>query len=357
MKCLIVDTVPLGPGGITTVIMNYYSVMIRSGLDVDIVVVDKELQEKHSRVFNENGTHVYYFTRKTNRKKYFWDIFCLCRKEHYDVIHVHGNSGTMLIDLLPAHLAGVDKRIAHCHNVEHGHRILNKIINPIFRTQVTMALACSDEAGEWLFGREKYTVLNNAIAVTDFKYNPQVRKRIRQELGYGIKDTVLVHAGYFNAQKNQSFLIELMKRNRDKNLKLLFIGDGRMRKSIEDSTTDDRIYFLGTTDAVEDYLQAADCFVFPSKWEGLGIAALEAQASGLPCIVSAYVPKLVNMSGKVQFYDLNDTLSWDDAVKRIKPESDYQRESCSEANIEKMTLKGYNIRNEGQRLVQIYTNL
>ena len=75
MKCLIVDTVPLGPGGITTVIMNYYSVMIRSGLDVDIVVVDKELHEKHSRVFNENGTHVYYFTRKTNRKKYFWDIF------------------------------------------------------------------------------------------------------------------------------------------------------------------------------------------------------------------------------------------------------------------------------------------
>ena len=152
-------------------------------------------------------------------------------------------------------------------------------------------------------------------------------------------------------------MIELIKSNRDKNLKLLFIGDGRMRKSIEDSTTDDRIYFLGTTDAVEDYLQAADCFVFPSKWEGLGIAALEAQASGLPCIVSAYVPKLVNMSGKVQFYDLNDTLSWDDAVKRIKPESDYQRESCSEANIEKMTLKGYNIRNEGQRLVQIYTNL
>ena len=356
MKCLIVDTVPFGPGGITTVIMNYYLELVQSGLKVDLVVVDKEMPKRYKKVFDANGTHVYSLTRKTNMRKYFFDLFRICKENRYNVIHVHGNSGTMLIDLIPARLGKVNKRIAHCHNVEHGHKMLNKIINPFFRAQVTRALACSNEAGEWLFGKDRFTILNNAIVLEDFTYNPGVREQIRQELKFEEKDIVLIHVGYFNEQKNQQFLIELMKRNKEKRLKLLFIGDGRTRKNIENLTEDRRIYFLGATDRVRDYLQAADCFMFPSKWEGLGIAALEAQASGLPCIVSTYVPKSVDMSGKVQFYDLDDILSWDTAVKKMLPISDTKRAIYSAENIKKMTLRGYNIKKEGARLVEIYKN-
>ena len=206
MKVLIVNTTPFGPGGITTVILSYYKNM-NSDMDFDFVAINDKMPEMYANVFKTGGSNVYCLHRKKNIFTYILGLYKLCKKNKYDVIHVHGNSGTMIIEMLIAYMCDVPKRIAHCHNVEHGHRILNRILNPIFRKQYSVALACSQNAGIWLFGENKFTVLKNAILLNDYKFNISIRDKARKELGIESEDIVIGHVGYFNEQKNQRYIV------------------------------------------------------------------------------------------------------------------------------------------------------
>ena len=335
MKVLIVNTTPFGPGGITTVILSYYKNMkTNSDVSFDIVAINDEMPEMYANVFNKGLSKVFCLPRRKNVPAYIKGLYRLCKKNHYDVIHVHGNSGTMAAEMSVACLCGIPKRIAHCHTTPD-------------------AYACSNDAGEWIF-KKNFKILKNAIDLKVFKFNSNFRKEIREK--YKIADDVILlgHVGYFNDSKNQKYIVDLLKKIKNENLKVLFIGDGKNRKYIENACDDPRIIFCGSNNEVYKYISAMDLFVFPSIYEGLGVALIEAQASGLECLVSTAVPEEVNVAGNIAYLSLENSDEWKKYIMNFKPLSNEMRIEKSLNNINILTNNGYEIKTEAKKLYNIY---
>jgi glycosyltransferase involved in cell wall biosynthesis len=287
-------------GGAETMIMNYYRSIDRSKVQFDFVensfepaVFDEEIQSLGGRIFrcpHYNGKNHITYVR-------WWKQFF---REHCgEFAAVHGHLGsTAAIYLSAAKKAGV-YTIAHSHNT---HQIsLSGMVYQMYsyptRYIADYFFGCSQDAGISRYGKricdssEKFSVLNNAIDTDHFAYREEIRAKIRRKLGLEGK-LVIGHVGRFFAQKNHRFLLEIFaqihKRNAD--AVLLLVGDGELRgeieKQIRDSGLDECVILAGVQADVNPYYHAMDVFLFPSLYEGLGIVAVEAQTTGLPCVIS-----------------------------------------------------------------------
>ena len=146
------------------------------------------------------------------QKQLFRYIMALCRimyKGSYDIVHIHGNSATAVLELQIAKWLGIKARIIHNHSSCCQHKILNKLLLPGYRRSFTQAIACSIEAGEWLYGETQFTILRNAIKVEPFIFNVDKRKTMRCVFGFKDDEYVVGHIGIFMEAKNHSFLIEV----------------------------------------------------------------------------------------------------------------------------------------------------
>lgn len=358
---LIVITTDFVPyGGLTTVMMNYYRVMDKKGLKMDFAstnkppeVLLKELNENGSRYFNLGD-------RKKHLGKYLTNFNNLLEENRYDVVHVNGNSATMAFELKIAQKRGVSVRIAHGHNTKSDYSWLHRILFHSFRRSYTYAIAVSDKVGEWLFSGGKYIILNNAIPIEKYRYNVEIREEYRNKLGLSDK-FVVGNVGKLNKQKNQSFLIELfgeLKKQREQ-AHLLIVGGGSKKKELEDQCKrlglQKDVTFLGMREDVSQFLQCMDVFVFPSLYEGLGLALIEAQASGLYCFASDNVPTDACVSSLLQYLNLDDSIErWKDALLRVEV---YDREKCSLEACRSIGKHGYDISAEALRLQEIYSQL
>lgn len=343
-KVLVINTVEFIMGGISSVIMNYYEDMDKDKIQMDFVVnkkiepcFEEKMRAKHSKIFLLN--------RNENPVKYIVQLKKIIRDNQYDVVHVHGNSATMSIDLLGAALAGVRVRIAHSHNSECKHKIIHKILSPFFRFTYTKALACSNDAGEWIFGKDKFEILPNGIQVEKYKFSEEVRKEVQRELN--LEDKIVIgHVGFMNEQKNHLKLFEIFSEVKKKipNAHLLCVTGSDVipddLKQLRDKLhIENNITVLYKRDDVNQLLQAMDIFVFPSKWEGLGIAVIEAQTVGLPCVVSNKVPRLAAITQNVSFLalDLYGEI-WADIIlknlsKKIDKKESFKQVENSQFNI------------------------
>ena len=136
---------------------------------------------------------------------YFYRLRRLCK--NYDLLHVHGNSSTSVLELMAANWAGVKRRIVHNHTSRSQHPWINLLLHPFFLMSYTKAIACSDAAGEWLFGNKQYQILRNAIKVSCFHYDVSVRQQIRQLLGISDSTFLVGHVGKFMDAKNHPLLL------------------------------------------------------------------------------------------------------------------------------------------------------
>ena len=209
---LIVNTSGMGIGGITTHMINYLNAIIKEveyNLQFTIVVTGVR-DEKILKKFENMGCKLEFLSdRKGQPIKYVYELKQLIKKNSYDVIHVHGNSSTMGIELYIAKSFKIPIRIAHCHNSKCEHSKLHKLLNLLFAHSYTKAVACSKLAGNWIFGANNFIVLPNAIEYEKFRYNSAIREQYREKMKIE-KDTILVgHVGNFNDQKNQTFLIDI----------------------------------------------------------------------------------------------------------------------------------------------------
>lgn len=261
-------------------------------------------------------------------------LFCrelkhLILREKYDVIHSHTmfNSGwAMMIGKQCA----VPVRIAHSHSIR-GNETRSFLKNAYEKTMRRLILrcathwaACGQNAGEWLYGadkfREKGVLIHNGIDLDRFAFDPQVREDIRGKLG--LTDRFVVgHVGHLAPVKNQSFLLERMPEllRRKPNALLLFLGDGPDRKKLETAVNrlglGDYVRLAGNVHDVNRYLNAMDVFAFPSFYEGTPLAVIEAQANGLPCVISDRIPKDVHLTDLLTVLPLEDSNeSWIDGV-------------------------------------------
>ena len=189
------------------------------------------------------------------------------------------------------------------------------------RNTADYLFACSDRAGEWLFGKKatkkpNYQMIPNGIDLSRFAFDEKKRFQMRKELFIDETALVLGHVGRMTEPKNHKFLLQLFAKyhSENPNSKLLLVGDGELYEEVKQQCkqlkiADDTI-MVGSKTNTEDYYQAMDAFLFPSLWEGLGIVAIEAQANGLPCLVSENIPREALVEESVKVLDLRSTDEW-----------------------------------------------
>lgn len=296
-------------GGTEAVVMNYYNNIDKSKFHIDFLLHGSSEDGKNNpvcRYLTECGSKIFYVTpRGINYRANLREMKAVLKQNKYDIVHSHMDSAGMFF-LKEAKKAGVRVRVAHSHNtgqpVKSGNllkRTVHRMILFYARRRInhyaTLRLACSRMAGEWLFGKNKFTVINNAIDLEKFKYNEQIRNEYREKMNISDK-FVIGHVGRFAYQKNHEYLIdifnELLKTKKDS--VLLLVGEGELKPHIEEKVKslgiEENVLFLGGRDDVSSLMQAMDLFLFPSHFEGLGVVLIEAQASGLVCVVSDGIP-------------------------------------------------------------------
>lgn len=360
-KILLINTSDFNKNGIVSVIMNYSKNINKECIQLDLVAIN-EIEDALKKECKQEFNNIYEFSsKKKHLFRYLYSLYRIMKKNSYDVVHIHGNSAMMLFELMLAKYVGISVRIAHCHNDSCDHPVVNDIIKPIFYSSYTVALACSKQAGNWLFGNRKYMVLPNAIESERYIYNEINRKEIRRMLKVKDEEFLIGHIGLFNIQKNQEFLINVAKVLKDKsvNFKLLLIGEGPLKEKIKTKVSeydlDQNIIFAGTTNKIEKYLSAMDLFVFPSKWEGFGLALLEAQSNGLECVVSDRVSEEINLSGNIKYLSIDNSLGiWSQEIINYINKSNNERMKKSIDNIRQIKENNLDIRDEANVLKNIY---
>ena len=318
IKVLVVNTVRFKLNGISAVIKNNYLAMDKKDFQIDFLAIDEPSNEYRS-FFEKNHLNCFVFYKK-NIICYFYKILKLCQREKYDMVHIHGNSATMAIELLAVALSGIKIRITHSHNTSTMHPLTHKILWPIFIRLCTVRLACGKDAGRWLYRNNKYTVLNNGIDTEIYLFSKEIRSVIREELGMQKDEILLGHIGNFIEQKNHAFLINVFSEVHKLNpkFKLLLISDGMLMPSIKQKVhslgLDDAVIFLGKTLEVSEYLQAMDLFLLPSLHEGIPLVLIEAQAAGLSCIVSDKVAREADIVGTSIYLQINTIIPWVETI-------------------------------------------
>lgn len=327
---LVLDTV-MDRGGAEAMIMNYMR-----NIDRDVIKFDFLTNRDYRAAFEDEieslGGKVYHmcpmYPGKFRQYKREVREFL---KEHPEYKIIHSNlEERSYFALKEAKKLGVPVRISHSHNRPLGVNpklIVRYYFKFMLKYYNTHMFACGVEAGDWLYGkknREHVIVMNNAIDAKAYTYNVSKSMKMKKILGVENK-TVIGHVGRFFEQKNHPFLIdifyEIHKRNSD--TVLLLVGGGelddslknRMKQKVEDLGLQDCVQFLGVRDDVNEVMQAFDLFLLPSLFEGLPVTMVEAQASGLPCVISDKVPIQCDITGNVKVIALKESPKvWADKV-------------------------------------------
>lgn len=275
--------------------------------------------------------------------RYYRNLCELIKKQQIDIIHAHTmfNSGWAM---LAGWQQGVPVRISHSHSIrgpEHRGFVKNlyeKTMRVMIRLFATDCVACGKGAGEWLYGKKFFekngTVIYNGIGLNQYIYDKNARNKIREKYGLQ-KKFIIGHAGHFAPVKNQVFLLELMPEiiRRRPDAFLLLLGDGQSRQKLEEKVIklglQEKVLMTGNVKNVGAYMSAMDVFAFPSLYEGMPLALVEAQSNGLPCIISVKIPEDVYLTDLIRSLPLeNSTEQWIEAIikaRRNHPEK-YRKE-------------------------------
>ena len=197
--------------GISTVIMNYCRHLDKDKFEITIFS-GPPVVEQYSKECEKLGIKIIETPPKKsgNPLKYYMFLLKNINKKKYDIVHIHGNSATITIELFITLLKGINNRIAHCHNTQCDSFKVHKTLKPILKKIYTHGFACSKEAGEWMFGNKPFEVLPNGFITEKFKFNKEKRDKVRKKLK--IEDKFVIgHVGMFNDQKNHPFILKVFE--------------------------------------------------------------------------------------------------------------------------------------------------
>lgn len=259
-------------------------------------------------------------------------------KQHkYDIVHI--NSGSTFFLAIAAYVSkslDIKKVIVHSHSSGEKENIKHKLIKAVasFSFCADEICAPSIEEAKWKFSQKlidkKLIIIKNGIDINRFKFSLFKRVYMRKKLGISDDTLLLGHVGRFTEEKNQVFLVKLLTYLRNTKYKLILVGDGntftKVKTVAKKLDVSKNIFFVGRKNNPEDYLQAMDVFLLPSKYEGLGLVAIEAQCSGLPVIASNTVPKDIKITPNVSFLSINAAQSW---IHKLKEFSKFERKDES----------------------------
>lgn len=364
IKVLQIFTI-LNRGGAETNLMNYYRNIDRSQVQFDFVVhreedgaYEQEIKKLGGQIFRLPALHPLRIKQyKAAVKKFF--------EEHSDYQIIHGQCSELGIFIYEeAKKRDIPVIIAHAHNwkMDWDQKAPFRILwKHQMRKYINAYFTCGHDSAEWLFGKslaKKAYQMNNAINTTDFIYSPVLRRKTRLEFD-AENSFNLIHIGRFNVQKNHSFVVEIFSEivKLKPDSQLFLVGNGELEKKIKMKVTalnlQDKVSFLGVRSDIAKILQAMDVFLFPSFYEGFGVANLEAQASGLKCIISDTVAKeSIIITANVKVYSLKHTAKfWAEVI--INESVSYKREDVNAI----IKNAGYDINDNVAKLEQKYIEL
>ncbi len=315
-------------GGVESVVMNYYRHIDKSKIQFDFICDDDSTNIPYEEI-EKLGGKVILIPPYQKVFKYHNRLKKVLKEGNYKIVHSHINT-LSVFSLFAAKCAGVPVRIAHSHSTtnkkEKKKNSLKQTLRPFSKVFATDYMCCSELAGRWLFGNKEYDngnvyLLNNAIDLDKFKYDEEKRKKKRKELNIEDDTLVIGHVGRFVEQKNHRFLIDIFNEvhKQKENSILLLAGQGplmeEMKEKVKILGIEDSVNFLGQRNDINELYQVMDLFLFPSLYEGLGMVAVEAQVSGLPCVVSTEIPKIAKVTKKITFINLENKIEiWTEII-------------------------------------------
>ena len=310
----------LWAGGVETVIFNYYRELDKSKLQFDFYYDDDSTVEPPQELI-DMGARFFRIPQYQKIVDYHRALRGYFKENHYSIVHSNINS-LSIFPLFAAWCEHIPIRIAHNHSVPGGHEIkrniLKRALKCFARVFATDYFACSEKAGKWLFtervfNRGRVKIIRNGVDFSRFTISEQDREALVCE--YGLQDRFVVgHVGRFTYAKNHDFLLEVFSKIRELNDKavLMLVGDGEIHDHIvhriEELGLTEYVILAGKSQQAERFYPLFDVLLVTSFYEGLSLATVEAQVSGVPAVVSMAVPDEAIISDAVEKRKLTDEI-------------------------------------------------
>lgn len=355
-------------GGAESMIMNLYRGIDKTKVQFDFLVHTKK-EGRFDAEIKELGGRIFSISRFTGINSLAYYLECnKFFKEHPEHKIVHGHIGSCASLYLEAAKRNGKFTIAHSHSamtsINNLHDLFYRFFSYPTRYIADQLFGCSTEAGIARYGkkmvkREKYSNFCNAIELKKYLYDSSLRKTVRHNLHFTDKDIVIVQVGRLTQQKNPAMIFSVFQEivRINENAICLWVGTGpdeeEYRKKIADIGLSDKIIMTGVRSDIPDILQAADCFLFPSLWEGLPVSVIEAQAAGLPCVLSDTISREVEISNLVEWHGLVESPKvWADRCLQLAMTNRAVRKSPEQTIID----NGYDIDTTSKWLADFYIN-
>lgn len=346
-------------GGVESVVLNYYRFINKKNVQFDFIFDSDSIDIPYKEIESLGGK-IIICPPYQKIFKYISFLKKLFKEKKYEIVHSHINT-LSVFPLFAAKKAGVPVRIAHSHSTsnkkEWKRNIIKNILRHFSKIYANVYFACSKEAAIYQFGKKafmsgKIHIINNAIDIDKFKYDEEKRNTIRKELKISEECLLIGHVGRFVTVKNHDFILNLFKEvhSQNKKTKLVLVGQGPLFNHISDEIKmlglDDSVILTGQRKDINSLYSAMDLFILPSLYEGLGLALIEAQASGLKCIASTMVPQEANVGNLVEYIPLEEKELWKRELTNCKAD----RVLCDNIIIK----NGYDIKTEAKKLENYY---
>lgn len=368
-------------GGAESRIMDLYRHTDRNRVQFDFLVhsgeegfYEKEIRELGGRIFRVPRFRIYnYFSYRKALKEFF--------QEHHEFALIQGHmTSTAAIYLPIAKKAGVKKTAAHARSagVDKGLKgTMTRFLRRNLADKADYLFTCSELAGISVYGEKavqegKTIFIPNAIDCAGFTFDPEKRKKMREELG--LTDAIIIgHVGRFHYAKNHEYLIRVFAKlcqmgiracgstaenGADQDYHLILLGEGPLmedtRKLAEELGVADRVHFLGNHKNIADYYQAMDYFVYPSRYEGMPGTIVEAQASGLPCLMSDTICREVIATELVETMSIEkEPKVWAEVLQR-RIDALVSKQENRKKYAAKMAAAGFDVQAQAERMMRFY---
>lgn len=325
MKRLLCIVGGMNVGGAETFLMKVYRNLDKTQYQMDFAVAI-EGEGAYDKEIRKLGGKIYHITPKSkNLVRNFCDIKALVKKEKYEYVLRTSQHSLSALELFAAKLGGAKVRVFRSSNSNTTSRSKKQIfLHRIFRFMpnyfANVRLAPSTEAAEFMFGKGcidkgRVKIIHNGLDLSVFKFYPEERKQIRKEFSVGDDISLIGHIGRFEEQKNHLFLLEVFKKihTENTNTKLLLIGKGSLENAVREKAQllniSDSVIFAGVRSDIPYLLSAMDVFLLPSLYEGMPNTVIEAQATGLPCVIADTITREADITGLVDYVSLKDDIS------------------------------------------------
>lgn len=355
-------------GGIEHYLISQYKFLNKKKIMYDFVNITGEDQMVYTNYLLEQGSSIYNITsRHRNPILHYWQWFKLLYKKRntYRAIVLNSNGLTYVYPLVMGKLFKIPVRIIHSHNSNFPFKqtffkkLLIEFNQFLLKCVATDYWACSRLAGQWMFRKNKsFQIIHNAIDIKKYAYNKKKRGQIRKKFKLDNK-FIIGHVGSFNYQKNHEFLIDIFNnvvKMQPDSMLLLIGGDGgnsatmdSIKEKVDELGLTDKVLFLGMRNDVPDLMQGMDCFVFPSRYEGLPLVGIEAQASGLNCFFSSTITKELGITTLAHYITLEfSPKQWAEIIISVC-------KNKIRKNMEKeISSSGYDIQHEIRKIEKFY---